>query len=79
MRRPPPPLLPHPLLGPPRHVLDIKKGRGRFPTYQQPICSPLSKTKQALNQPQAIVAAGLGRIGMGKGTGQKVTIPLETS
>lgn len=43
------------------------------PNLLAPISSPLS-TKQALNQPQAIVAARLGRIVMGKRTGQKVTI-----
>lgn len=43
------------------------------PNLLAPISFPLS-TKQALNQPQAIVAARLGRIVMGKGTGQKVTI-----
>lgn len=43
------------------------------PNLLAPISFPLS-TNLALNQLQAIVAARLGRIVMGKGTDQKVTI-----
>lgn len=67
------PLFSHPLFRPTTPCSRQKEGQVTTPNLLAPISFPLP-TKQALSPLQAIVAARLGRIVMGKGTGQKVTI-----